>query len=544
MTAGPTPQQGTVLVADDDQALRTLFGIALRRAGMLTVEAASGEEALEILDSQAIDVLVVDLLMSGMSGLDVINKLRSEASTRTLPILLMTGSGDAESVIEVLAAGADDFLAKPIRLEELVARVGAHLRKHNAWTTALESELKTRANAVQAIGQLAISSSPEEAAEAVVAELSSRTGARFVGVLQLAAGDRLKPLARFNFQEGITRGGQPLSVQRTGDLLARARGGPFSQRVPRPLPNEPMDPFWTANVGLVAGAPIFWSNELVGILTIGLSTEDAGPSTSTVQANLLASVIDYANVLSAVAGRAIADRRHTQQEKDELSHVLTSHAFFPVYQPILDFAVGQHIGFEALTRFEDQTPPDVRFAEARSAGLGSAFELAAIGAAIDGSTSLPAEAWLSLNVSPDVVLTSGRQLRDALSGSERKIVLEITEHAEIADYPEFRRAFQQLGDVALAIDDAGAGYASLRHILELGPDFAKLDRTLVQNVDADMVRQALIAGLGHFAGQTGFRLIAEGVERQAEADVLPSLGVELAQGYLFGRPEPRNALES
>lgn len=90
----------------------------------------------------------------------------------------------------------------------------------------------------------------------------------------------------------------------------------------------------------------------------------------------------------------------------------------------------------------------------------------------------------------------------------------------------------------LAVDDAGAGYASLRHILELGPAFAKLDISLVRGIDGDPLRQALAAGLEHFAARGGCQLIAEGVERQAEAGALEDLAVEFGQGYLFGRPEP------
>ena len=89
----------------------------------------------------------------------------------------------------------------------------------------------------------------------------------------------------------------------------------------------------------------------------------------------------------------------------------------------------------------------------------------------------------------------------------------------------------------MAVDDAGAGYASLRHILELRPDYAKLDISLVRRIDGDDVRQALAAGLQYFASKVGCRLIAEGVETDEEAAVLQRLGIEFAQGYLFGRPE-------
>jgi EAL domain-containing protein (putative c-di-GMP-specific phosphodiesterase class I) len=120
----------------------------------------------------------------------------------------------------------------------------------------------------------------------------------------------------------------------------------------------------------------------------------------------------------------------------------------------------------------------------------------------------------------------------------RPLALEVTEHVPIEDYSELRRALLECGPAHVAVDDAGAGYASLRHILELQPDVVKLDIGLVRNIDSDPARQALVAGLVHYAQTAGLRLIGEGVETEAERDTLRALGVPLGQGYLFGRPAP------
>lgn len=88
------------------------------------------------------------------------------------------------------------------------------------------------------------------------------------------------------------------------------------------------------------------------------------------------------------------------------------------------------------------------------------------------------------------------------------------------------------------MDDAGAGFASFRHILELGPAFVKLDRSLIAGIDGDPAKQALVAGMLQFARSTGCRLIAEGVETEPERAALVGLGLRLAQGHLLGRPVP------
>ena len=134
------------------------------------------------------------------------------------------------------------------------------------------------------------------------------------------------------------------------------------------------------------------------------------------------------------------------------------------------------------------------------------------------------------------MLQGDRRFRQLIKGSTRPLVLELTEHVPIDDYGLVRDALAKLGAVGLAVDDAGSGYSSFRHILELRPTYAKLDISLVHGIDADDLRQALAAGLQYFAHKTGCRLIAEGVETSEEADVLQRLGIEFAQGYLFGQP--------
>jgi EAL domain-containing protein (putative c-di-GMP-specific phosphodiesterase class I)/DNA-binding response OmpR family regulator len=539
MTKPPIPP-ARVLVVDDAADLRRLITIALRRAGFDSLEAASGEAALEILKMESVDVLVLDMGLPLMSGTDVVQALRERPETLTLPVLLMTGSGTSDSVIEGLDAGADDFLAKPVRLDELVARVRAHLRSHTAWSMLVADELRVRTSVVSFLGHMTLSTEPEAAAEAVVNELAKRTDSPFIGVLQLLSGNRLQPLATYSRNDGVRRGGPALHADRTRYLLAKAHEGPWAERVPARQPGEADNPFWSAGLALVAGAPIYAGDDLVGVLNIGAGSEGFVPSPGE-QAKLMAAAIDYASILSAVAGPALADRRETVEVRSRLRRELGARAFYPVFQPIVELETREVVGFEALTRFTDGTPPEVRFAEAAAFGLGDEFELAAIEAALVEAPKLPVGAFLSLNVSPAVAMSAGKRLRRYLLSSARPLVLELTEHEPIDDYSPLRNAIAALGDVEIAVDDAGAGYASMRHILELRPAFAKLDISLVRGIDSDELRQAMAAGFQYYALRTGCRLVAEGVETEEEARALKALGVDFAQGYLFGRPERLSA---
>jgi EAL domain-containing protein (putative c-di-GMP-specific phosphodiesterase class I) len=206
------------------------------------------------------------------------------------------------------------------------------------------------------------------------------------------------------------------------------------------------------------------------------------------------------------------------------------------YQPIVTLDGTRVVGFEGLSRFGDGTAPDVAFARAAAAGVGPDLEVAAIRRLIADAAALPARCWLSLNVSAATLLRG--VLHGELDGVDRPVVLEVTENEHVEDYATVRDALEALPGVGLAVDDAGAGYASLRHIFELRPDYIKLDRTWVTGIDGDEVRRALVHGMLGFARAIDAQVVGEGVEREEEAAALAALGVPLAQGYLFGRPAP------
>lgn len=224
----------------------------------------------------------------------------------------------------------------------------------------------------------------------------------------------------------------------------------------------------------------------------------------------------------------------------EVLAIIEERRFWPVFQPFVELATGYVVGYEALTRFADGVAPDQRFAQAHAVGLGTELEARCAQVALDAAEELSPEVWLSLNFSPAALLDG--HAATVVNGATRHLVLEITEYAQIKNYAPIRRAVGELSNCQLAVDDAGAGYTSLNHILELRPDFVKLDISLVRDVDTNPARQAMIAGMCHFAAQSGTTLIAEGIETEAEAEALRHLGVPLgegqmlAQGYLFGRP--------
>jgi EAL domain-containing protein (putative c-di-GMP-specific phosphodiesterase class I) len=209
-------------------------------------------------------------------------------------------------------------------------------------------------------------------------------------------------------------------------------------------------------------------------------------------------------------------------------------------QPIHRLETGRSAGCEALARFSDagQRPPNEWFEEAFEVGLGIDLELAAVRNALAACAYVPGDHYVSINVSPETVL-SGRLLPFLSEAQVPNLVLELTEHARVENYSELRGALDRLREYArIAIDDVGAGYSSLRHIIALEPDILKLDMSLTRDVDRDLARRALASALVGFATRIGASIVAEGIERVEERDVLRELGVTYGQGYLFSRPMP------
>jgi PAS domain S-box-containing protein len=239
-----------------------------------------------------------------------------------------------------------------------------------------------------------------------------------------------------------------------------------------------------------------------------------------------------------LAAPALALARRQAEERERIQGIIDTRSFTPVFQPIIDLSTGETIGFEALTLFADGSPSNENFAAAIECGLGRALERATLVAALEESRDLPRRTWLSVNISP-AYLADADALQTALGIRVRPLVLEVTEHEVIDAYGPLRDAVSALGlDIRLAVDDAGAGIANFTHLVELRPHIVKVDASLVRGVDKDVGRQAVVAGLVHFATAADCLVIAEGIETDAELSTLIGLRVSLGQGFLLGRPAP------
>ena len=232
-----------------------------------------------------------------------------------------------------------------------------------------------------------------------------------------------------------------------------------------------------------------------------------------------------ARAAAVILEPGVRDRAERTEIERRLDPVIAAGGPTVLLQPIVDLATGERVG-----------------AEAHRLGRGDELEVLALRGAAAHLGRVGG--YVSMNVSPGTLLTA--ECRALLAGlPPHRVVIELSEHDPVDDYDALRAVLAPLraAGLRLAIDDVGAGYSSLRHIVLTAPDIIKLDRSIVTGAGADPVLGTLARSLVEFARGCGSRVVAEGVETLADADALRTAGVGYGQGWHFGRPGPAETLE-
>lgn len=247
----------------------------------------------------------------------------------------------------------------------------------------------------------------------------------------------------------------------------------------------------------------------------------------------------FMSMLAEVLVEVLDASQLAAQERGVIEGVLAARRVESVFQPIISLHDGRTVGFEALSRFSPGLgTPDKVFELAHSAGLGVELETLALRQAMRFMHQIPAGMYLSMNLSPATALVLDDGLLGTSGANLARLVLEVTETAAVAGYEELKNRLEPLREqgIRVAIDDAGAGFASLHHIVELCPDIIKIDRSLIHGMAADSSRRSAVRAFAALAREMGAVTVAEGIETPADLDVARELGITCAQGYLIGRP--------
>ncbi len=321
-------------------------------------------------------------------------------------------------------------------------------------------------------------------------------------------------------------------------------------RLPEMIPD-------TAEEPIAAALPITKAVPIGSHMSIPIRLADGGPygmfcclspsANKTLNPRDLKTMRVFADLAAKQVNADLVAKQNRAEQRERIESVLARKAFSIVYQPIVNLKSMSPAGFEALCRFSDEPyrSPDLWFHEAANAGLNTELELAAIEMALSALPKIGKGQYISVNASPETV-TSRRFLKVFSKLPLEKIVLEVTEHAQVRDYDRLMSTIDTLRrqGMRLAVDDAGAGHSSMRHIVQLRPEIVKLDISLTRDVDIDLSRRALVGALMFYSRETSAEIVAEGIETSHELETLQKLGVNKGQGYFLGRPAADFAFES
>ena len=526
-----------ILVIDDHVELTDMIRDVLESRGYEVLTANSGERGLEVAFTEHPHLILLDVMMPGMDGYQVCRELQF-GYTKDIPVIFLTAKTQLADMMEANRSGASAFISKPFRVEHLIQTVRDVLRDASVYydeITGLPTLANVRIEAQRQLfrhhqlGVLYVSLDGVNALERV-------QGFEVVDDVFRTVGRRLvEAKGMFLREEDF------ISISSLGNafliLLSPARAQTaVSEEALRGIKARLED-------NLLEHLEAELEDKLLAKIRVYVGYAILAQSPKVRFHRALLQAIE-------MASRGIeAQREETYGElARELDAVLTNQQITCVYQPVVDLRDFSVLGYKVLARGPLRSElhrPDMLFEVARDQGRTQELDRLCRTIASRGSATLPAETLRFINTEPiDLFFTTRsdlfiQELVDATPEALRgKTIMEITEKSVIDDFAHLREVVARLRAYGfrIAIDDAGAGYSGLQTIVEIEPDFLKLDISLIRGIEASHVKQKLVATLRDFARRANITLIAEGVETQAQLETLLGLDVHFGQGFLFARP--------
>ncbi|WP_084578839.1 putative bifunctional diguanylate cyclase/phosphodiesterase [Sphingomonas azotifigens] len=587
------PAPATILIVDDNPVNVGLLVEHLEAEGYQVRVALGGFEALERVRFAQPDLILLDVMMPDLDGLEVCRRLRADSATRDIPVVFMTALADVRDKVAAFEAGGVDYISKPFQVEELLARVRTHLALRSAQqrlrehAAALEAEVDARRAAEQALRYMALHDALTGLPNRTMlmdrlqqAIAQARRDQRLVGVLLLDL-DRFKQvndsLGHFAGDELLEQVARRLrSVLRESDTAARLGGDEFviaAGTLHGPTDAEQL----AARVLKVLEAPFLVQGRALHVgATIGISLY---PGDGDNPAALLQAA-DTAMYQAKRRGRGShrlfsRDLSVAAERWHSLSHDLHGACergeFVLHYQPQVLLASGVVTGLEALLRWEHPSQgliaPALFIPLLEEHGL-----MVEVGRWALRSACAQAAAWQAQGLPPvrvAVNLSAQQFYRGDVVGAVREALetaglapewleLELTESLTLDDGDSTLRIMNELKalGVALSLDDFGTGWSSLGYLRRFPLDRIKIDRAFVRDLLSDSDTAAIVHSILDLARRLGLDCVAEGVETPEQLDHLRRERCPSVQGFLYsqglpaadvamllraGRAEPRHA---
>ncbi|EAR61559.1 putative bifunctional diguanylate cyclase/phosphodiesterase [Neptuniibacter caesariensis] len=562
MAVSSNLQNSLIMMVDDEPIMIELIRIFLEENGYQHFEGLSDSTTAvaEVTAAQP-DILLLDLVMPGVNGFEVLEQLRADEKTKHLPVIVLTSSSDAETKLKALELGATDFLAKPVDQSELA------LRLRNSLTFKAYQDQLTYYDALTGLPNKKLCL---ERLSKALTSFKGRHG--FLSVLNIRLGQFRKITESYGPKVGETLlksvSDRLLECVRSSDVVshggdsdptrvtAHLGGDEFSILLTR-IENNGDASYVGERLVKAFEKPLTVNGQDFFIpLSIGISIF---PGDGDQPEILLSKASSSADLLidnqesgyqfySDEANKHLKEKLELQQD---LRKALGNGQFHLVYQPQVDGIAKRVCGAEALLRWTHPekgfVSPAVFIPLAEESGLMVEIGTCVLREACKQSVIWKSQGVEKLTISVNI---SGKQFRsEDFLGTVKSvlaetqavpemIMLEITESLAMSDVDKTVELLADLRALGLevSVDDFGTGYSSLSYLKDFPIDELKIDKAFVDGLPNNKGDQAIASAIVTMAKKLGYKIVAEGVEELPQVDYLNALGCDLIQGYYFSKP--------
>jgi diguanylate cyclase (GGDEF)-like protein len=585
-----------LLIVDDIADNRAVLARRFERRGFEITEADGGHRAIELIAQQAFDLVLLDVMMPDIDGMDVLRRLREHHSAVSLPIIMVTAKSQSEDVVKALELGANDYVTKPVDFAVALARVNTQIGRKRA-----EEEVRLANEALRKMNE----ELEERVAERTASLASANDRLRLEIEHRRQSEEKVHYLAHFDALTGlgnrvllrqqleealvrVRRNGGAIGVifldldgfKIVNDTLGHSVGDALLKAVAERLQENVRDTDKTARLGgdefavLQSGDSQPRSADALASRLVAVMSEpffvdghQLNLSVSAGIAVMLGNDADPEQLLKnadLALYRAKADGRGTfrffEPEMDalaqarrsmevELRGALTRREFELHYQPLINLHTRRIAGFEALLRWSNATRGLVSPAQfiplAEELGFIAPIGEWAIRQACEHAAGWPQDIKVAVNLSPVQFRSPSLvpAIVQALSASglpPSRLELEITESVLLDDSDRNLAILRQIRDlgVRIAMDDFGTGYSSLSYLRRFHFEKVKIDRSFVSDVAQNAESRAIVRAITGMCNNLGMATTAEGVETAEQLSCIASEGCTEAQGYYFSPPKP------
>ena len=589
-----------LLIVDDISDNRTVLTRRFQRRGFDVVEAECGLTAIELIDRESFDLVLLDVMMPGMDGIETLKRIRSQNSASALPVIMVTAKSESTNIVDALELGANDYVTKPVDFAVALARVNTQIsRKRAVERVALANEELRKVN--EDLGRRVEERTSRliDANQRLKVEIADREESQ-ARSQYLAYHDSLTGLGnRLLFKEqleealkDVSVASHPLAVlfldldgfkavndtlgHSIGDLLLKSVAAKLRDILPRTdrIARLGGDEFAILQISAAQpGSSIALAEKIIEVVgqpnsidghdvTVGASVGIAVARPGDINTENFLKSADLAMYSAKSDGRgtyrmfdpemdAIVQARRLLER--DMRTALAQDGFRLFYQPLVNLQTKKVTAFEALMRWQHpergMVPPSDFIPVAEEMGLIVQLGEWALRQACAEATEWPDGICVSVNLSP-LQFAKGNLVSSVMSAlasaglPASRLELEITESVLLEKSERNITILNQLRGlgVRISMDDFGTGYSSIGYLRSFPFDKIKIDQSFVRDLLVDEGSLAIVRAIAGLGVSFGMITTAEGVETEEQMRCLNLEGCIEVQGYLYSRPVPASEI--